>query len=282
MHAKEAQGEQAALVAKPAGEGRGEVAGRRRNGAGVSTEPETRTSQIERQAVTSDISQVAGYLQQHLGQKVTAYLSGISDSKLVGQWASGKVQPRPAPTFRLRTAYQAARYLVDAYDSETAQAWFFGTNSKLDGRAPALALREGEDPKVWSSVVSVAKAFVETKPSRQKEELGASAMASYLVEHLGADLMSYLTGVDEVTQVERWAEGKLAPEPLALGRLRAGYEAAHEIVRAFGDETAQSWFSGMNPSLDDEAPGYVLRHSDDVAAWESVVEAAEELVEFER
>ncbi|HEV7508423.1 MAG TPA: hypothetical protein VGS07_26310 [Thermoanaerobaculia bacterium] len=261
MHTKEAQGERIAMVAKSVGEG---------------------TSQIERQAVTSDISQVASYLQQHLGQKVTAYLSGINDSKLVGQWAAGRVQPRPAPTHRLRTAYQAARYLVDAYDNETAQAWFFGTNSKLGGRAPAFALREGEDPGVWSSVVSVAKAFVETKPSRPKEEIGASAMASYLLEHLGADLTSYLTGVDEVTRVEQWAEGALVPEPLAFGRLRAGYEAAREIAYAFGDETAQSWFSGMNPSLDDEAPGYVLRHSSDATVWKSVVEAAEELVEFDR
>ncbi len=125
---------------------------------------EDRTSLIERQAVTSDIAKVAGYLQEHLGQKVTAYLSGVKDAKLVGQWAAGKVQPRPMPSFRLRSAYQAARYLVDAYGSETAQAWFFGRNSQLDGRAPAFALREGKDPEDWSFVVTAAKTFVETVP----------------------------------------------------------------------------------------------------------------------
>lgn len=129
----------------------------------MSTEGD-RTSLIERQSVTSDISKVASYLQEHLGQKVTAYLSGVKDAKLVGQWAAGKVQPRPMPKHRLRSAYQAARYLVDAYDSETAQAWFFGRNSQLAGRAPAFALREGKDPEDWSFVVTAAKTFVETVP----------------------------------------------------------------------------------------------------------------------
>jgi hypothetical protein len=123
-----------------------------------------RTSLIERQAVTSDIAKVASYLQEHLGQKVTAYLSGVKDAKLVGQWAAGKVQPRPMPSFRLRSAYQAAHYLVDAYGSVTAQAWFFGRNSQLDGRAPAFVLREGKVPEDWGFVVTAAKAFVEMEP----------------------------------------------------------------------------------------------------------------------
>ena len=163
MHTKGAHGERMAMVAKGASEGSGEVAGRPRSGESA-TGPENWTSQIERQAVTSDISQVARYLQQHLGQKVTAYLSGVKDAKLVGQWAAGKVQPRPMPKFRLRSAYQAARYLVDAYGKETAQAWFFGQNGQLNGRAPAFALREGKDPEDWSFVVSAAKTFVESVP----------------------------------------------------------------------------------------------------------------------
>jgi hypothetical protein len=123
-----------------------------------------RASLIERQAILVDISGVAGYLQEHLGQNVTAYLSGVKDSKLVGQWAAGRVQPRPLSGFRLRSAYQAARYLVEAYGSKTAQAWFFGRNSQLDGQAPASVLREGTVPDDWGFVVTAAKAFVETVP----------------------------------------------------------------------------------------------------------------------
>src|SRR4051812_47281836 len=97
--------------------------------------------------------------------------------------------------------------------------------------------------------------------SIQDGEPSASVFASYLIESLGTDLTSYLAGVDELVQVERWASGELDPGPLPLGRLRSGYEAAGYLVRAYDGETTQSWFSGMNPWLDDEAPAYVLRHS---------------------
>src|SRR5438105_2983312 len=113
---------------------------------------------------TMHAAKVAAYLQEHLGQKVTAYLSGAKDAKLVGQWAAGKVQPHPMMSFRLRSAYRAARYLVEAYGSETAQAWFCGRNSQLDDRAPAFALRKGTNLEDWSFVISAAKTFVETVP----------------------------------------------------------------------------------------------------------------------
>ena len=119
---------------------------------------------VERQAVAGDISHLARFLQDHLGQRMTAYLSGIRDPKMVGQWAAGKVQPRPLPSFRLRSAYQAARYLVDAYGDETARAWFFGMNPSLDDEAPAYVLRHGSTPDDWRYVVAAAKEFVETAP----------------------------------------------------------------------------------------------------------------------
>jgi len=119
---------------------------------------------IERQSVTKEIAEVAAYLQEHLGQRVTAYLGGVTDAKLVGQWASGKVTPRSLPDHRLRSGYQAARYLVEGYGPKTARAWFFGTNSLLDSQAPAYVLRQGESPEDWDDVVSAAKAFVEDLP----------------------------------------------------------------------------------------------------------------------
>lgn len=121
---------------------------------------------------------------------------------------------------------------------------------------------------------------VTTDPGPEASE--PSAITAYLKEQLGADLTAYLAGVDEAELIEHWALGRREPSPLSLGRLRAGYQAARHIVRAYGGETAQSWFSGMNPWLEDEAPAYVLRHSDHDETWESVVGAAEEFVEFER
>jgi hypothetical protein len=127
-------------------------------------EPSAWRQIIERQSVTTGIAEVAAYIQENLGQRVTAYLSGINDAKLVGQWASGKVKPRSLPDHRLRSGYQAARYLVEGYGPKTARAWFFGTNSLLDSQAPAYVLRQGESPEDWDDVVSAAKAFVEDLP----------------------------------------------------------------------------------------------------------------------
>ncbi len=124
-------------------------------------EPIARTSpqNVEREAVVTSISGIAGYLQSHLGQRITAYLSGLTDSKMVGRWAARKSQPRELSCFRLRCAFQATRLLTEAYDDDTARAWFFGANTLLDDRAPAYVLRHGETPEEMSLVVPVARDF---------------------------------------------------------------------------------------------------------------------------
>jgi hypothetical protein len=112
----------------------------------------------ERMAAAASISEVAAYLQENLGQRVTGYLSGVRDPKMVGQWASGKVRPRELSEFRLRAAYPVTTLLVNAFSPATAKAWFFGTNSRLDDQAPAYLLRHGEPP--FHSLLPAAKAFV--------------------------------------------------------------------------------------------------------------------------
>jgi hypothetical protein len=113
---------------------------------------------VEREAVTADFSEVAGWLQEELGQQLTAYLAGLRDPKVVGKWRKGS-PPRPAAEFRLRTAYSAARMLVDAYGAGTARAWFLGSNSRLDDEAPAWLLRHAEDPGDVRFLVPTARAF---------------------------------------------------------------------------------------------------------------------------
>ena len=101
----------------------------------ATTDIDLRT-RVEHEAITSKIADLAAYLQEHLGQKMSAYLSGIDHAKTVGLWVAGKSEPRNLPTMRLRYAYRAARILIDAYDDETARAWFFGSNTRLDDEAP--------------------------------------------------------------------------------------------------------------------------------------------------
>lgn len=92
-----------------------------------------------------------GYLQAHLGPEATAYLSGPDAQAAEDLEVS-----------RLRTAYEAVRYVVEAYDDETAAAWFFGMNPALEDKAPAYVLRHGDSPEQWSSVLPAAMEFVET------------------------------------------------------------------------------------------------------------------------
>lgn len=114
---------------------------------------------LERSSKIESIAEIAAVLQQHLGQRVTAYLSGVKDPKMVGRWARGKAKPRELAELRLRAAYPAAELLADAYGPGTARAWFFGTNSRLGDEAPAYLLRHGEPP--FRDLLPAARAFVE-------------------------------------------------------------------------------------------------------------------------
>lgn len=119
-----------------------------------------KVEQIERKARIAKISEIAAYLQEKLGQKITAYLSGLKDPKVVGAWAKGRGEPRDLAAFRLRCAYEAALMLVEAYGPETAKSWFFGTNTRLDDEAPAYLLRHVKTPEDLRFIIPSARAFV--------------------------------------------------------------------------------------------------------------------------
>ena len=108
--------------------------------------------------VTTD--EMARYLQEHLGQKLTAYLAGLKDVKSVGQWAGGKTKPPAITRERLRAAYRATRLLEAVYSDEAAQGWFFGAHQALDDRAPAAVLRTAETPHEMTLIAPLARAFV--------------------------------------------------------------------------------------------------------------------------
>lgn len=126
--------------------------------AQAATKPRRRT---EKQEAALSLSEVAGYLQEHLGQKLTAFLGGVGHPKTVGRWASGKIRPPFTREVRLRSAYDAARLIVDQIGDETARAWFLGTSSFLDHTAPAVVLHEAKTPEECRHIVPAAISFVE-------------------------------------------------------------------------------------------------------------------------
>jgi len=106
-----------------------------------------------------DIARVAAFLQAKIGQKPTAYLSGVESPKQVGEWAHGRVKPRGMAEDRLRCAFQATRLLVKAYGPEAAKAWLFGTNQSLGDEAPAYLLRHARTTDDIREIVPAARAF---------------------------------------------------------------------------------------------------------------------------
>ncbi len=114
---------------------------------------------IESEATTMNAGEITAYLQSTLGQQMVAYLSGLKDPKVVGHWIRRDNRPRDTMQMRLRHAYQAARMLTDSYGAETAKAWFFGTNTRLDDEAPAVVLRYAKTPEDLRFVVPAARAF---------------------------------------------------------------------------------------------------------------------------
>ena len=121
-------------------------------GEGMATKVE---QAVHGQAARTPISQVAAYLQDVLGQRLTAVVTGVSDAKAVGKWAKGGRSPQPGSELRLRHAYQIAQFLIQHESAETVRAWFLGMNPELEDEAPAVVV--GEDPQ---RVLQAARIFL--------------------------------------------------------------------------------------------------------------------------
>jgi hypothetical protein len=116
----------------------------------------SRTEQAHRKTVTLTIADIAGFLQDTLGSKLTAYIAGVKDPKMVTKWASGTVAPGEERQARLRAAYQVFQLILEAEDDHVARAWFIGMNPELDDEAPAECLRESR----FRDVMAAARAFL--------------------------------------------------------------------------------------------------------------------------
>src|SRR4051794_30230858 len=114
---------------------------------------------VSDEATRMDVAEIATYLQAQLGQKLTAYVAGVTDPKMVGRWAAGKARPRDEREMRLRDAFKATRMIVEVFGAQTAKAWWVGSNTRLDDRAPAAVVRGARDPEELRFVVPAARAF---------------------------------------------------------------------------------------------------------------------------
>lgn len=109
-----------------------------------------------REAMDTSAKDIAKFLQDSLGQKLVAYMTGVKDPNTVGRWASGAVEPRSGNDERLRTIFQIFNLLMDQESRHTVRAWFVGLNPQLDDTSPATAIAEGN----VKDVMVAAKAFL--------------------------------------------------------------------------------------------------------------------------
>lgn len=112
--------------------------------------------EAHRKSVESNIADVVGYLQEVLGQKLVAYIAGVSDPRTVARWAASERSPRAEREQRLRCAYQTFQLLLAEESPHTARTWFLGLNPQLDDQSPVQSIREGN----LRDVLVTAKAFL--------------------------------------------------------------------------------------------------------------------------
>ncbi|MDP3949518.1 hypothetical protein [Microbacterium sp.] len=95
-----------------------------------------------------------------------------------------------------------------------------------------------------------------------------------LREMLGVRLVAYIGGVKSARSVSTWADGTGQPGEIDRERLRHAFYAAAVLRERYDIATVQSWFKGMNPAMNDEAPAQVLREGDPLIGAREVIAAA--------
>jgi hypothetical protein len=109
-------------------------------------------------AVRSSAAEAAAFLQQLVGQRLTAIAAGVDDPKAVGKWARGEREPRGEAARRLREAFHVATLLSLGESEQTARAWLMGMNPLLDDRAPLAMFAASPDGA--ERVMRAARAFL--------------------------------------------------------------------------------------------------------------------------
>jgi hypothetical protein len=114
------------------------------------------SAEAHRKTVETSIPDIVKFLQEVFGQRLVAYMAGVSEPRTVARWAAGESPPRPASEERLRQAYYIFRLLNTEESPHTVRAWFVGLNPQLDDESPAFAIRD-DRPR---DVLVAAKAFL--------------------------------------------------------------------------------------------------------------------------
>jgi hypothetical protein len=114
-----------------------------------------------RRAVQASFSEIVAELAEILGKKLTAYIGGVKDTRVIERWMhGGGVEPYRDAVQRVRLAYQIAKTLSEHDSLRVVQAWFTGLNPDLQDRTPIRLLREEDVEKVGPELLNAMRAFL--------------------------------------------------------------------------------------------------------------------------
>jgi hypothetical protein len=113
-----------------------------------------------RRAVRASFSEIVAELAGILGKKLTAYIGGVKDTRVVERWIHGGVEPYRDADRRIRLAYQIAKTLHEHDSARVVQAWFIGLNPELQDRTPIRLLKEEDPEKVGPELLNAMRAFL--------------------------------------------------------------------------------------------------------------------------
>ena len=113
-----------------------------------------------RRAIQAPFAEIVAELAEILGKKLTAYASGVKDTRVVERWIQGGVEPYKDADRRIRLAYQIAKTLSEHDSARVAQAWFMGLNPELQDRTPIRLLKDEDIEKVGPELLNAMRAFL--------------------------------------------------------------------------------------------------------------------------
>jgi hypothetical protein len=112
-----------------------------------------------RRAVQAPFSEIVAEVAAILGKKLTAYIGGVKDTRVIERWMQGGVDPYRDADQRIRLAFQIAKTLNEHDSARVVQAWFTGLNPELQDRTPIRLLREENVEKVGPELLNAMRAF---------------------------------------------------------------------------------------------------------------------------
>jgi hypothetical protein len=99
-----------------------------------------------------------------LGMPLTAYVSGVNETRAVRQWLAGDRIPHPTTQSKLQLALHVAVILAQAGEAEVITPWFQGLNPALDDQSPADLIRVADNDvtTVGRRVLAAAREFADS------------------------------------------------------------------------------------------------------------------------